>query len=48
MSIFIEWCIFASAITGYVNFSLLIIIYEKLREIKSETSKLKKEKGGEE
>lgn len=44
---FMEVCIFASALAGYINFALLIIIDEKLREIKCETSKLKKEKGGE-
>lgn len=43
MSDFIEWCIVASAITGYVNFVFLVIIDNKLREIKRETSK---EKGG--
>ena len=40
------WCIIASALTGYVNFAFLIIIDNKLRELKREISRLKKEKGG--
>lgn len=44
MSGFMEWCIVASAIVGYVNLAFLIIIDNKLREIKSEISKLKKRK----
>lgn len=47
MNGFIEWCIIASAIVGYVNFAFLVIIDNKLREIKRDISKLKKEKGGE-
>ena len=47
MNEFIEGCIIASAIVGYVNFSFLVIIDNKLREIKRYMSKLKKEKGGE-
>jgi hypothetical protein len=47
MNGFIEWCIIASALVGYVNWAFLVIIDNKLREIKIETSRLKKEKGGE-
>lgn len=46
MSHFEQWCIFASAFIGYVNFVFLVIIDSKLHEIKSEISRLKKEKGG--
>ena len=46
MNGFIEWCIIASAFVGYVNFAFLVIVDNKLREIKRETSSLKKEKGG--
>lgn len=42
----IEWCIIASALTGYVNFAFLVIIDNKLREIKRGTSRAKKAKGG--
>ena len=47
MNGFIEWCIIASAIVGYANFAFLVIIDNKLREIKRDISKLKKEEGGE-
>ena len=46
MNGFLEWCIVASAILAYVNFGFLCIIDNKLREIKSEISRLKKQKGG--
>lgn len=46
MNGFIEWCIIASALVGYVNSAFLVIIDNKLREIKGEISRLKKEKGG--
>ena len=42
-----EWCIIASSRAGYVNLAFLVIVDNKLREIKREISKLKKEKGGE-
>ena len=48
MNGFIEWCIIASVLTGYVNFAFLVIINNNLREIKREISSLKKKKGGEE
>ena len=48
MNGFMEWCIIASALAGYVNLAFLVIIDNKLREIKREISKLKKEKGCEE
>ena len=48
MNEFIEGCIVASAIVGYVNFAFLVTIDNKFREIKRYMSKLKKEKGGEE
>lgn len=47
MNGFMELCIVASAITGYVNFAFLVIIGNNLREIKREILRLKKEKGGE-
>lgn len=47
MNGFVEWCIIASALVGYVNFAFSVIIDNKLREIKREISKLKKQKGGE-
>lgn len=47
MNGFMEWCIIASAFVGYVNFTFLVIIDNKLCEIKREISKPKKEKGGE-
>jgi hypothetical protein len=37
-------CLLASAIMGYVNFAFLVIIDNKLKEIKSEIKELKKEK----
>ena len=46
MNIFIEWCIIASVLVCYVNFAFLVIIDNKLREIKIEISRLKTEKGG--
>lgn len=46
MNGFMEWCIIASALAGYVNFAFLVIIDNKLREINREISKLKKEKAG--
>ena len=48
MNEFIEGCIIASAMVGYVNFAFLVIIDNKLREIKRYVSKIKKEKGGDE
>ena len=48
MNEFIEGCIIASAMVGYVNFAFLVIIDNKLREIKRYMSKIKKEKGGKE
>ena len=48
MNEFIEGCIIASAMVGYVNFAFLVIIDNKLREIKRYMSKIKKEKGGDE
>lgn len=47
MNGFLEWCILFSAIVSYVNLWFLCIIEKKLREIKSEISRLKKQKGGE-
>ena len=47
MNNFIEWCIIVSALVGSVNFAFLVIIDNKLCKIKRETSRLKKEKGGE-
>lgn len=47
MNGFLEWCIVASAIVEYVNFCFVYIIYDKLREIKSEISSMKKQKDGE-
>lgn len=47
MNGFMEWCIIASAVVGYANFAFLVIIDNKLREIKRKISKLKKDKGGE-
>ena len=47
MNGFIAWCIVASMIAGYFNLAFLLIIVNKLCEIKSEISRLKKEKGGE-
>jgi hypothetical protein len=47
MKDFIEWCITACAIMGFVNFAFLLIIDNKVSEIKREISKLKKKKGGE-
>ena len=44
MNGFIEWCIIASTIAGYVNLALLVFIDNNLDEIKREISKLKKEK----
>ncbi len=46
MNGFIEWCIIASAILGYVNFAFLVIVNNKFCEMKREISRLKKEKGG--
>ena len=46
MNGFIEWCIIASALAGYVNFAFLVIIDNNLREIKRGISRAKKEKGG--
>ena len=46
MNGFLELCIIASAIMSYVNLGFLCIIDNKLREIKSEISRLKKQKGG--
>ena len=48
MTDFIEWCIIASAIVGYINYAVLIIIANNLRGIKTEILKLKNQKGGEE
>ena len=48
MNGFMEWCIISSAVVGYANFAFLVIIDNKLREIKRYMSKLKKEKGGDE
>ena len=45
MNNFIEWCIIASAFVGFVNFAFLVIIDDKLREIKRGTSREEKEKG---
>ena len=46
MNGFITWCIISSALVGYINLAFLLIIDDKLREIKREISKLKKVKGG--
>lgn len=46
MNGFIVWCIIASAFTGLANCATVLIIYDELREIKREISRLKK-KGGE-
>ena len=45
MNGFIEWCITASLIVGFVNFAFLVKIDNKLCEIKREISSSKKEKG---
>lgn len=45
MSGFIEWCIIASTILGFINFAFLVIVDNKFCEIKGEISRLKKEKG---
>lgn len=44
MNGFIEWCIVASMVAGYFNLAFLVIIDNKLNEIKREILKLKKEK----
>ena len=47
MNNFMEFCIIASAFTGYATFVLVYIMFDKLREIEREISMLKKQKGGE-
>lgn len=42
--VIIKVAIAAAAIMGYVNFAYLIIINDKLNEMKAELSRLKKEK----
>ena len=45
MSYIIKWFIITSAVVGLVNFAYLVIIDEKLREIKREISRVKIDKG---
>lgn len=42
MNSFVEWCIIGSTITGWVSLALLVIVEDKLSEIKREISRLKK------
>ena len=47
MSVFVECCVISAAISGIINYAFLVIIADKLREIKIEISRLEKQKGGE-